>query len=154
MTDEAQANTEATEPSPEEKAIASVGRIVQKLRDEAQEKEEAAAVAALSPEVRVKRLIELQQRHALRHAEECPFKPGDLVTPMANCMYSAGETCVVLEVLERELVSPVIFEPVGSIGFGMQPDIRVAAIPNGQTPLVYWVESWMWDRFVVQDQNT
>lgn len=143
MTDEAQTQDD----SPEEVAFTNVGRIVEQLRAQEEARAEKAK-ATLSPEIRVKRLIELQQRHADRHARECPFNPGDLIVPMPNTMYPQDGACIVLEVLPRELVTPVTFEPVGSIGFGMQPDLRIAAIPAGETPLVYWVESWMWDRFV------
>lgn len=80
-----------------------------------------------------------------RYKGECPFKPGDIVTPRKGYGYrDAGLPHIVLEVLNEPLRNFEVTESVGtsSSGFGMKLDVRVACFTRDATVAAFWQESW------------
>ena len=82
-------------------------------------------------------LVDYRERYQT-FLEGCPFKPGDLVTPLATSnVVGAGEACVVLELRSG---CPVFSGEHGRPEFGERFDMRIARF-FGDDIARFWVES-------------
>ena len=89
-------------------------------------------------------VMELRQI-AARYAAGCPFKPGDLVTPLQGYNdRGAGEPHVVLEVPAEPVRLWTTSAPsdIGSPDIGERLDMRVACLAHVGEYLAYWAPSW------------
>lgn len=69
----------------------------------------------------------------------CPFKQGDLVTPLASSnTVGPGEPCVVLELRSG---GPIFYGDRGTPEFGARCDMRIARFMEGDNIVRFWVES-------------
>lgn len=100
---------------------------------------------ALPKSVQAKRLAAMFRTYQTNR-EQCPFRPGDLVTPVDNVNYKGhGDPHIVLEV--RDCPEPLFYVgDANSSGFGHRLDIRVACM-NGETLVTYWMESWVLEKW-------
>ncbi len=99
------------------------------LGDDSEHKSPPAMAAEL--------LAEYRQRYQT-FLEGCPFKPGDLVTPLGNSkVIGAGEPCVVLELRAG---TPIFEGDTGTPGFGERLDMRIARFMSDSI-VRFWAES-------------
>lgn len=93
--------------------------------------------ARIAPEIELTRLQEHAARYAAFLAGPCPFKVGDVITPMADSMYDChGRPHIVVEINE----SAAVLTP------GMHLDVRVIGYHDDDCDAVKpgWIESWSW----------
>lgn len=75
-----------------------------------------------------------------RYIQDCPFKPGDLVTPMQNSgIKGAGDPHIVLEVVERP--EPILApDKAGSAAQGIRVNVRTATFYGPEDITMFWHE--------------
>jgi len=88
------------------------------------------------PEAQIMELKDFYERYV----GECPFKPGDIVTPRQNVgVNNTGIPYVVLEVIERD--DPVFdIEHIGSAANGARLNVRVACFFSDEEISMFWHE--------------
>ena len=96
------------------------------------------------PEAMIATLREHYKRYRLSLVE-CPFKPGDLVTPRKGLnINNEGQPNIVLET--RRNPEPFFSEPC-SVANGRRNDIRVIGMSSRDHCAVFWVESFEYEPY-------
>lgn len=92
----------------------------------------------IHPEGQIARLQEVAERY---HAP-CPFAVGDIVVPRPDAGLKY-ENCphLIVEVLPNPAPNFVTSEH-GDASFGAKVDVRVALMPERDTIVMFWQESW------------
>lgn len=92
----------------------------------------------IAPEIELARLQEHAERYAAFLSGPCPFRVGDVITPMADSMYrNHGKPYIVLEVVPAA---------TSTIAAGQRLDVRIIGYHNDDCDAVKpgWIESWSW----------
>ena len=89
------------------------------------------------PAMAAELLVEYRDRYQ-EFLEGCRFKPGDLVTPLADSIIAgAGEPCIVIEL---RCCTPIFEGDPSTPQFGQRLDMRVARF-MGDDIVRFWAES-------------
>lgn len=95
--------------------------------------------------------LKLMSETYMAHMSECPFKPGDIVTPLlGSTMKGAGKPHVVLETISNP--DPVFTDELGLCAFGRRPNLRVGLFQDGKRP-AFWVESFEFELYSTAEQR-
>lgn len=101
-----------------------------------------SAVRHPDPEAQV-----MELRATARGYDRCPFKVGDLVTPLPNgpIMGENGQPCIVVEVADppHRCFTPTAPGETTAQSFGQKLDVRVLCFGHQAQISAWWAESWM-----------